>query len=143
MYKSIQQYNTIVVSCKAFAYLRNSLINALSQGSAWQTALTILVQTLSSCQATDSASFHAVIRAADVASKWPLALVVLAEMPKRHIEGCLVCCSSAMRACRSEWQAAQGGQKIWLWVKTRIYSLVDVLGRSSYMTWCWGSRFWL
>ena len=111
MYKSIQQYNTIVVSCKAFAYLRNSLINALSQGSAWQTALTILVQTLSSCQATDSASFHAVIRAADVASKWPLALVVLAEMPKRHIEGLLGLLQFRNASLQERMAGSPGGSK--------------------------------
>ena len=85
--------------------LRNSFINALSQGSQWQKTLAALFNVPSSCYPADATSFQAAIRAADAISNWRLALALLAEMPKRRLEFCLVCCSSTMRACREEWQA--------------------------------------
>eukprot|EP00435_Cladocopium_sp_Y103_P027549 s2635_g6.t2 len=90
----------------------NSFVNALSLGWQWESALDALFAPPIPRGARgpralmDSTGFHSVIRAADAVSQWQLAIGLLGEMRSNRVPPCLLCCSSAMRACRKEWKVA-------------------------------------
>ncbi|CAL1129984.1 unnamed protein product [Cladocopium goreaui] len=90
----------------------NSFVNALSLGWQWESALDALFAPRGPRgprgfgALMDSTGFHSVIRAADAVSHWQLAIGLLGEMQSNRVPPCLLCCSSAMRACRKEWKVA-------------------------------------